>query len=77
MTTTTWLRKQFEFEYCCECGGDEEDHVASLVLGNPFAWCKHPVSDEDVDDIDTILKARMNRKDKKLSLIEATENPHA
>jgi hypothetical protein len=37
-----WLRRLFEFEYCPECGGDAEDHVVSLVLGNYFAWCKRP-----------------------------------
>ena len=41
-TPSEWLERLFEFEFCAECGGDADDHVVSLVLGNYFAWCKHP-----------------------------------
>ena len=45
-----WLRRLFEFEYCPECGGDAEDHVVTLVLGNYFAWCKRsPFADTSVE----------------------------
>lgn len=35
-----WLKEQFEYEYCAECGGDAEDHDAIPFLGNWFARCK-------------------------------------
>jgi hypothetical protein len=34
-----WLVQQFEFEYCSECGGDENDHDAIPFMGNWFARC--------------------------------------
>lgn len=39
----TWeefVAESFQFEYCEECGGDGEDHLPCLVLGNWFAMCK-------------------------------------
>ncbi len=39
IAASTWLRDMFEFENCCECGGDEKDHSAILLLGNWFALC--------------------------------------
>ena len=49
--TQIWLERLFEFEYCPECGGDAEDHVVCLVLGNYFARCKHsPFADAPVSD---------------------------
>ncbi len=40
-TYAAWLIKQFEFEYCNECGGDTIDHVAGPdPLGNLHAYCK-------------------------------------
>ena len=42
-----WLREQFEFEWCTECGRDHRHHTAAPVLGNWFAWCdKKPVLGE-------------------------------
>jgi len=35
-----WLKEQFEYEYCDECGGDVKDHDAIPLLGNWFALCK-------------------------------------
>lgn len=36
-----WMLAQFEFEYCPECGGDAEDHIATIgPFGLPFAMCK-------------------------------------
>jgi hypothetical protein len=35
-----WLIDLFEFDYCCECGGDAEDHLPMQFLGHPFAMCK-------------------------------------
>jgi len=34
-----WLRRQFEYEYCSECGGDTEHHTAVPFEGNWFAYC--------------------------------------
>lgn len=34
-----WLREQFQHEYCGECGGDAEHHLAVPLLGNWFAKC--------------------------------------
>ena len=34
-----WLKEQFEFEYCEECGGDWDAHTAVPLLGNWFALC--------------------------------------
>lgn len=33
------LQQIFEYEVCCECGGDETDHNLVFLLGNPFAVC--------------------------------------
>lgn len=35
-----WLEQLFEYHYCDECGGDVEDHIAVLFMGNYFALCK-------------------------------------
>lgn len=49
-----WLKRLFEFEFCAECGGDVEDHVVSVVLGNYFAWCKRSPFDDTTEEITTI-----------------------
>lgn len=41
-----WLKEQFEYERCSECGGDAEHHVALPILGNWFAQCKYPRDEE-------------------------------
>lgn len=41
-TATVWLARQFEFEYCHECGKDADKHTAVMVLGNWFARCDEP-----------------------------------
>lgn len=43
-----WLRDLFEFEYCPECHGDAEDHIACEgPFGLPFAMCKFsPFTDD-------------------------------
>lgn len=39
-----WLREQFEFEWCAECGRDHRHHTAIPILGNWFARCdREPV----------------------------------
>jgi hypothetical protein len=46
MTGRQWLREQFEYENCEECGGDETQHDAIQIslgdYGGPywFARCK-------------------------------------
>ena len=41
----TWLKRQFEFEYCPECGGDEHHHtVCYAPTGTYFARCDYPRS---------------------------------
>jgi hypothetical protein len=37
-----WLKKQFEHEFCEECGGDEHHHTAVPLMGNWFARCDYP-----------------------------------
>ena len=44
MTDQEWLKEQFEFENCEECGFGEEFHEVVEVLGNPFALCVDPKS---------------------------------
>lgn len=40
-TPQEFLRELFEFEYCHECMGDEQDHeVVIAPVGNYFAMCK-------------------------------------
>lgn len=39
-----WLEELFECEYCSDCGGDAEDHIAIPFLGNWFARC---LADDD------------------------------
>ena len=41
-----WLAEQFEFEYCAECSGDACHHTALPVLGNWFARCDYPPSED-------------------------------
>lgn len=41
-----WLHELFAFEYCEECGGDAEHHTAVPFMGNWFARCDCPCSDE-------------------------------
>ena len=40
MSPQEWLQYTFEYEYCCECGGDAKDHEVNIFLGNYFAKCK-------------------------------------
>lgn len=42
-----WLAAEFEFEYCADCGGDACHHTAIPVLGNWFARCDFPRSDDE------------------------------
>jgi len=39
-TFKQWATELFEYEYCDECGEDEDAHDASVVLGNWFAMCR-------------------------------------
>ena len=43
-TPGDWLERQFEFEFCDECGGDAEDHEVCIVpgTGTYFARCLRP-----------------------------------
>ena len=34
-----WLRDQFEFEWCDDCGRDHRHHTAIPFAGNWFARC--------------------------------------
>jgi hypothetical protein len=49
-----WLVKQFEYDYCTECSGDETNHTLEYVLGNPFAKCKQ-ILPFDCTDFETFL----------------------
>ena len=41
LTAEEFMYQLFEFEYCHECGGDTDDHVAGIdPIGNWHAWCK-------------------------------------
>jgi len=43
-----WLRQQFEFEWCAECGRDHRHHTAIEFMGNWFARCDfEPAYDND------------------------------
>lgn len=50
-----WLRQQFEFEYCAECGGDTQHHTAVPFLGNWFARCDYP-RDEKTEHVNPIIR---------------------
>lgn len=51
-----WLREQFEYEYCAECGGDAPDHDAIAFLGNWFARCRRDSCDKrDVASADRLV----------------------
>jgi hypothetical protein len=48
-TPQQWLERQFEFEFCPECGGDAEHHdvISSFPFpGTNFAACKYPPCEE-------------------------------
>ena len=37
----------FEYEYCCECGRDINEHmIGPDILGNPHAFCLQPTDEE-------------------------------
>lgn len=46
MPAKQFLRETFEYEYCAECGGDTQHHVAVIVLGNWFAMCRYAPTQE-------------------------------
>jgi len=50
--TSTWMKRQFEFENCAECGGDERDHEETELLGNPFAHCRVEIYDNGGETFD-------------------------
>lgn len=74
MPADAWLKEQFEFEYCPECGGDGRHHVASGVLGNWFAWCKHPIPDT-LEDFDAEIRRRIERIEAGLPIVEEPSLP--
>ena len=43
-TPERWLADLFEYEFCPECGGDDEDHEVCVVpgMGTFFARCLRP-----------------------------------
>lgn len=47
-TWDEWAAELFYWEYCCECGGDVEDHKPWVVMDNWFAHCLKEVSEEDL-----------------------------
>lgn len=36
---TEWLKEQFAFEWCADCGRDHRHHTVLPFLGNWFARC--------------------------------------
>lgn len=56
-----WLKQQFKFEYCAECGGDAEHHTPVIVLGNWFARCDYGPSAETEWEYHPIIKAFRER----------------
>lgn len=57
-----WLEEQFEYEYCSECGGDADDHIAVPVMGNWFARCNHPLSDALLDGPDEAIEKELVKR---------------
>ncbi|WP_409238395.1 hypothetical protein [Streptomyces sp. PA5.6] len=48
LTGPQFLAETFEFEFCAECGGDVEQHIARPdMFGKWHAWCK---------DVETVRK---------------------
>lgn len=46
-TAESWLKQQFEHEWCWECGRDHRHHTAVPFMGNWFARCdRDPVYDD-------------------------------
>ena len=37
-----WMKELFEYEYCCECGGDTRHHTAVPFMSNWLARCDFP-----------------------------------
>jgi hypothetical protein len=44
---TEWLEELFFDEYCYECLGDVEHHTAVPFVGNWFARCDYPRTEDD------------------------------
>ena len=60
-----WLEEQFEFLYCEECGGDAGDHTPVPFMGNWFALCKNPLSEDlTPEEAEEELNDRRTRKDR-------------
>lgn len=55
-TPQEWLARQFEFEYCHECGGDAEHHTVCGFLGNYFARCDYPPTQETEWDFQPVIR---------------------
>ena len=51
-----WLKEQFEYECCDECGGGTEDHDAVPLLGNWFARCKKERAEEPAEN-ETVISS--------------------
>lgn len=63
MSAKQWLKEQFEYEYCEECGGDAQHHAVASVMGNPFAYCLYPPSTETNYEFHPVIVAFRRRKD--------------
>jgi hypothetical protein len=57
-----WLRSQFEFSYCEECGGDAEHHTAVPFMGNWFARCDYPPN-EETGELHPVVRAFREKAD--------------
>ena len=55
--TNKWLKRLFADEFCAECGGDAEHHTAIPFMGNWFARCDYPPS-ENGDQHPVVRKYR-------------------
>lgn len=55
-TPQEWLARQFEFEYCAECGGDAPHHTVTGLLGNYFAYCNFGPSAETDWEFHPVIK---------------------
>ena len=57
-----WLQELFSYNYCEECGGDVQHHLAIPFHGNWFAKCNYPRNETTGELHPVIQKFRLKQE---------------